>query len=73
MATSTIQLSLDVKRALTSMKLHSRESFNEVLERLLEDLREVDESTKKEIEAALHEIKAGRFHTHEQVRKTMGF
>lgn len=73
MATSTIQLSQEVKRTLTSMKLHPRESFNEVLERVLEDLREVDDLTKKEIDVALREIREGKFHSHDQVRKAMGF
>ncbi|MGP8017299.1 MAG: hypothetical protein ACLPP2_00330 [Thermoplasmata archaeon] len=73
MATTTIQLSTDLKRTLEGMKLHPRETFNDVLERVLEDLRELDEKTKAEIEDARREIRAGKYLTSEQVRKAMGF
>jgi predicted transcriptional regulator len=68
MAISTIQLSTKVKGTLTGMKLHARESYNDVLERILEDLSELDESTLREIETARRQIKAGRYLTHDQVR-----
>jgi predicted transcriptional regulator len=73
MATTTIQLSTGVKRTLEKMKLHPRETFNDVLERVLEDLRELDDGTKAEIEQARNEIRSGRYLTSEQVRKAMGF
>jgi predicted transcriptional regulator len=72
-ATTTVQLSTGVKRTLEKMKLHPRETFNDVLERLLEDLRELDDVTKAEIERARAEIRAGRYLTSDQVRKAMGF
>jgi predicted CopG family antitoxin len=72
-ATTTVQLSTGVKRTLEKMKLHPRETFNDVLERLLEDLRELDGVTKAEIEQARTEIRAGRYLTSDQVRKAMGF
>lgn len=71
-ATTTIQLSTDVKRTLESMKLHPRETFNDVLERLVEDLRELDKETLAEVEEARAAIRAGRYLTQEQVRKAMG-
>jgi predicted transcriptional regulator len=73
MATTTIQLSQEMKRTLESMKLYPRETYEEVLERLLEDLRELSEQTKKEIELALREIKAGRYRTHDQLKAEMDF
>lgn len=73
MATSTIQLSTDMKRTLEGMKLHPRETFNDVLERVLEDLRELDEKTKVEVEVARREIRDGKYLTSEQVRKALGF
>ena len=45
-ATTTIQLSTEMKGALEGMKLHPRETYEDVLERLLEDLRELNEETK---------------------------
>ena len=73
MATTTIQLSTEMKRKLGQMKLHPRETYQEVLERLLEDLEELNEDAKKEIEEAVKEIKSGRSKTHEQLGSEMGF
>lgn len=73
MATTTIQLSRDLKRSLERMKIHPRETFNDVLERVLEDLRELDRQTLAEVEGARAEIRAGKYLTQEQVRKALGF
>jgi len=72
-ATTTIQITTGVKRTLERMKLHPRETFNDVLERVLEDLRELDDATKTEVEQARAEIRSGRYLTSDQVRKAMGF
>ncbi|MDI6902849.1 MAG: antitoxin VapB family protein [Methanocellales archaeon] len=37
---TTIQIKEDVKTALDGMKMFERETYNDVLERLLEDTRE---------------------------------
>ena len=73
METTTIQLSQEMKRILGKMKLHPRETYEEVLERLLEDLRELNEQTKKEIEQAVRDIEAGKYRTHEQLKAEMNF
>ncbi len=72
-ATTTIQLSQDMKKVLEGMKLHPRETYQEVLERLLEDLQELSEQTKKEVEQAIRDIKAGRYRTHQQLKDELGF
>ncbi len=72
-ATTTIQLSKEMKQVLEGMKIHPRETYEEVLERLLEDLRELNEQTKKEIEQAIRDIKAGKYRTHQQLKDEMGF
>jgi predicted transcriptional regulator len=71
--TTTIQLSKGIKKDLEAMKLHPRETYEEVLARILEDLRELSDQTKKEIEHAINEIKAGKFRTHEQLKSEMGY
>ncbi len=73
MATTTIQLSKEMKKTLEGMKLHPRESYEEVIDRLLEDLRELNEQTKREIEQAIREIKAGRYRTHDQLKAELDF
>ncbi|MFQ5803387.1 MAG: hypothetical protein ACE5JQ_10885, partial [Candidatus Methylomirabilales bacterium] len=72
-ATTTIQLSQEMKKTLEGMKLHPRETYEEVLERLLEDLRELNEQTKEEIERAVREIQAGKYRSHDQLKSEMGF
>jgi len=73
MSSTTIQLSNRLKKTLEAMKLHPRETYNDVLERILEDLNELNEETKKEIDRALKEIESGKFKTHEQVKAELGF
>ncbi len=72
-ATTTIQLSKEMKKTLESLKMHPRETYEEVLERLLEDLRELNQQTKKEIKEAIREIKEGKYRTHAELRADMGF
>lgn len=70
---TTIQVKEDVKETLDGMKIFRRETYNDVLERLIEDLKELNDETRKEINAALKEIKEGKYVTHEALKKEMGF
>lgn len=60
------------KVSLDRMKMFERETYNDVLERLLEDTRELDDETKKDIQKAIKEIESGKFKTHEQLKTEMG-
>lgn len=71
--TTTIQVKQSTKEALERMKIFSRETYNDVLERLMEEVQEINEETKKEIECARQEIEKGRYVTHEDLKKEMGF
>ena len=62
-----------MKEALERLKLHPRETHEEVIGRLLEALRALSEETEREIERADREIKAGRYRTHGQLKAEMGF
>lgn len=70
---TTIQISDEIHEQLKGLKFYSRETYNDVLERIMEDMRELNEETKREIEQAISEIESGRYKTHEDVRKEMGF
>lgn len=70
---TTIQIKEDIKSTLTQMKLFERETYNDVLERLIEDVHELNDETKKEIEFAINEIKSGKYITHEKLAEEMGF
>lgn len=57
---------------LNQMKLFNRETYNDVLERLIEDVQELNDETKVEIESALKEIESGKYVTHEKLAKELG-
>ncbi len=69
---TTIQLKNDVKEKLEGHKMHARESYNEVIERLLEDVSRLNAKTRAEMQRARKEIRAGKFKPHEQLGKEMG-
>jgi predicted transcriptional regulator len=70
---TTIQIDEKLRDKLNSMKMHPRETYNDVLERLFEDMQELSAETKKDIQKALKEIESGKFKTHDEVKKDMGF
>jgi len=69
---TTIQVSGQLLETLKKKKQYDRESYEEVIWNLVEDTMELNEETKKDIEQARADIKAGKFYTHEQVRKKLG-
>ena len=73
---TTIQVNKKVKKQLDVLKLHPRESYNDVIERLIimktED-EELSPETIEHIEQSLKEIRAGRYVSFEQVKRKAGF
>lgn len=69
---TTIQISENLQQELVDKKLFDKESYEEVIWNLIEDTKEISEETKKDIEKARADIKAGKFYTHEQVKKRLG-
>ena len=70
--TTTIQIKDSTILALNKMKVFKNESYDDVLEKLIEDVQELNDETKKEIEFALKEIEKGNYITHENLAKEMG-
>jgi predicted transcriptional regulator len=68
---TTIQISDNVKSILDKMKMVERETYNDIIERMIEDDLELNEQTKKEIEEAKKRIKAGKFITQQEVEKRL--
>ena len=68
---TTIQISEPLQEELSKRKLSERETYEELLWDLIEDTQELSEETKKEIQQARAEIKAGKVHTLEQVKKRL--
>lgn len=73
METSTIQVSSKLKKVLDCLKLYSRETYNDVIERLVEDEEELNGKTREEIRVALAEYKRGEYTSHADLKKELGF
>ncbi len=69
---TTIQISRNLQDELSKRKLSERETYEEVLWDLLEDSIEINEETKRELAESRAEIKKGKFHTLERVKKEAG-
>ena len=70
--TTTIQISGNLQKELSKRKFFDRETYEEVIWDMIEDSMEINEHTKKEIEEARAEIRAGKYHTLSQVKKDLG-
>jgi len=70
MATS-IQVSVDLLNELRQRKLSPRETYEDVIMDLVEDSMQLNAETRRDIEKARSEIKAGRFYKLEDVRKEL--
>jgi len=69
---TTIQVSDKLMEALQLRKMYDKESYEEVIWDMVEDSMELSEETKKHIEQSRKDIKAGKVHTLEQVKKELG-
>jgi len=69
---TTIQISNELLKKLQSMKIHAKESYEELIWDLLEDRMELSEETKKDIAEAEEDIRKGRIHRWEDVKKELG-
>jgi predicted transcriptional regulator len=72
---TTIQLDEKTKEELEKVKLFPRETYNEVIIRLImtsQEETELSEETIKNIEKALDDVKKGRLYSTEEVRKELG-
>ena len=65
---TTIQISDNVKNILDRMKMFERDTYNEIIERMIEDDLQLNEKTKKEIE----ERRKGKFITQEEAKRKLG-
>lgn len=65
-------MSEKLQKELIKRKMYDKETYEEVIWDLVEDTLELDEDTKKEIAQARQEIKEGKYHTMEEVKKELG-
>jgi predicted transcriptional regulator len=52
--------------------MFERESYNNIIELLIEDTLKINEKTKKEIEEARKRIEKGEFFTQKEIEKEFG-
>jgi len=72
---TTIQLEQKTKKELERMKIFPRETYNEVIIRLVLTSREeteLSEQTIKNIEKALEDVKKGRLYSTKEAKKELG-
>ena len=69
---TTIQVSKELLETLKKRKISDKESYEEIIWDLLEDEMELSDQTKKEIQEARAEIKAGKYKTISQLKKELG-
>lgn len=70
--TTTVCINLKVKERLDSLKFYKEESYNSVIERLVDmafDDEPLSEEEIRSLEASLEDIKAGRVYSSEDVWK----
>jgi len=72
---TTIQLEEKIRSKLEEMKVHPRETYSEVIDRLIKSRMEEEElspQTIKNIELALEDVKKGRTYSTKEIRKKLG-
>jgi predicted transcriptional regulator len=69
---TTIQVSNKLAKELKNRKMYDKESYEDIIWDILEDTMELSEQTKKDIEESLKEIKEGKTHSLEEVKKELG-
>ena len=70
--TTTIQVSEELQTKLKEKKLYEKESYEEVIWDLIEDTRELSAETKRNIRQSEKDIREGRIHSWEKVKKELG-
>jgi predicted transcriptional regulator len=68
---TTIQISRELLEKLRMMKIHNKESYEDIIWDLVEDRMELSEETKKNIEEAKKEIERGEVYDWEEVKKEL--
>lgn len=71
---TTIQISVDTLERLKSMRAHQKQSYDELLNTMIDEVEEetLSETEINEIKKSLEEIKEGKVYTIAQVAKELG-
>jgi len=72
---TTIKIKTDLKSRLDRLKIHPRETYNDVVSRLADmagDEEPLSNNTLERIGVAIADLKAGRYVTAEEIDKELG-
>tara|TARA_Y100000294_G_C8487403_1_gene309323 strand:- start:506 stop:745 length:240 start_codon:yes stop_codon:yes gene_type:complete len=74
METTIIQVKKDTAKLLKSLKLYSRQSYDEIIRNLVQESKAeaLTEKEKKDIEEALQDIREGKVYPIEDVAEELG-
>jgi hypothetical protein len=68
---TTIQISENLLETLKKRKISEKESYENIIWDLIEDVRELSEETKKDLVEAREQYKQGKIKTLEQIKKEL--
>lgn len=68
---TTIQVSNELLQKLKAMKMYEKESYEEVIWDLVEDRMELSAETKRRLKVAEKQIKEGKVHKWDDVKKEL--
>jgi len=71
MVNTTIQISEELLERLKVMKISDKESYENIIWELIEDSMEISEQTKLNISKAEKEIKEGKIHKWEDIKRDL--
>tara|TARA_Y100000310_G_C20650428_1_gene799112 strand:- start:1635 stop:1853 length:219 start_codon:yes stop_codon:yes gene_type:complete len=69
---TTIQVSEGLQTELTKRKIFDRETYEEVIWDLIEDTMELSDETKRDIAKAREDVKKGKVHSLDEVKRELG-
>ena len=69
---TTIQITKKLKEKLDQLKVSKRDTYNQVIEDLVEDTFELSDKALKDLTEALEDVKHGRVVSHEEIKKELG-
>ena len=70
--TTKIKITNELQKELSKCKLSKRETYEEAIFDILEDIIELNEETKRDIELSRKEAKEGKTHIIESIKKKYG-
>lgn len=72
MEQTTIQIDNRIRTLLLKQKMSEKESYNDILERILEDAMEFTEQTKKDIAESKKQAEKGETHSLKEIKEIFG-